>query len=346
MNKKIEVGILGATGMVGQKFIDLLRDHPWFEITCLAASDNSREQKYSERMNTKWKMINPISPKIADMIIKGCKESLPAKMLFSGLDSSVAGDIEEFYAKDGHIVISNSKNHRMDKDAPLLIPEINADHLDLLKYQQNKGKIITNPNCAVIGMALALAPIQKTFGIDKVTVTTMQAVSGAGYPGTAALDILGNVIPYIHEEEEKIETETLKIFGRLVNEVIESADIKISASCNRVAVVDGHTECISFSLKRKAGLEEIKEEIKKFNPLKDLNLPSAPNPPIIIMEDVFRPQPCYDIGYSGGMAVVIGRIRKCPVLDYKMTILSHNTVRGAAGAAILNAELLKAKGLI
>lgn len=346
MTKKIAVGILGATGMVGQKFIGLLRDHPWFEVKALAASDVSKGRTYAERMKTSWKMINPIPADIADMTIKGCDEELPAKVLFSGLDSTVAGVVEEFYAKRGYIVISNSKNHRMDKDVPLLIPEINADHIELLKYQPYKGRIVTNPNCSTIGMALALAPFEKAFGIEKIIVTTMQAISGAGYPGVPSMDILDNVIPYISGEEEKVETETLKIFGSLDGKAVKNADIAVSASCNRVAVIDGHTECISFSLKKKTSLEELKKTISEFNPLKNLGLPSAPNPPVVITDDPFRPQPRYDRDLSGGMAVVIGRLRKCSILDYKMTILSHNTVRGAAGGAILNAELLKVKGMI
>lgn len=346
MADKIKVGILGATGMVGQRFIDLLRDHPWFEVACLAASDVSKGRKYGERMHTDWKMINPIPKKIAAMTINGCDETLPVKVLFSGLDSSVAGKIEEFYAKRGHIVISNSKNHRMDKDVPLIVPEINADHIALLKYQKHDGKIITNPNCSTIGMVLALAPLEKKFGIKKITVTTLQALSGAGYPASLSLDIEDNILPYISGEEEKMETEPLKIFGKSEDGKIKNALFKISASCTRVNVTDGHTECVSFLLGSKASLNDIKKAIKEFNPLKKLKLPSAPKSPIVLTEDEKRPQPKYDRDASNGMAVVVGRLRKCSVLDYKMTILSHNTVRGAAGGTILIAELLKAKGII
>lgn len=346
MDNKIAVGILGATGMVGQRFIDVLSDHPWFEVACIAASDASKGRKYGERMHTDWKMVNPIPEKIAAIIINGCDETLPAKVLFSGLDSSVAGKIEEFYAKRGHIVISNSKNHRMDKDVPLIVPEINADHLALLKYQKYSGKIITNPNCSTIGMVLALAPLEKKFGIKKITVTTLQALSGAGYHASLSLDIEDNILPYISGEEEKMETEPLKIFGKLEDGKIKNASFKISASCTRVNVTDGHTECVSFLLGRKASLNDIKKAIKEFNPLKKLKLPSAPNPPIILTEDENRPQPKYERDAGKGMAVTIGRLRKCSVLDYKMTILSHNTVRGAAGGTILIAELLKAKGII
>jgi len=346
MEDKIKVGILGATGMVGQKFIDLLRYHPWFEVAEVAASDTSKGKKYSERMRKNWKMAKPIPKNVAGLIIKGCDEKLSSKVLFSGLDSSVAGKIEEFYAKQGYIVISNSKNHRMDKDVPLIVPEINADHLGLLKYQKSAGKIITNPNCSTIGMVLALAPLEKKFGIKKITATTLQALSGAGYPASLSIDIEDNVIPHIFGEEEKMETEPLKIFGKLSNGKIKNASFKISASCTRVNVTDGHTECVAFSLGRKVSLKDIKKTLREFNPLKNLKLPSSPKKPIILTEDENRPQPKHDRCASSGMAVVVGRLRKCSVLDYKMTILSHNTVRGAAGGTILIAELLKAKGLI
>lgn len=346
MTNKIKVGILGATGMVGQKFIDLLRSHPWFEVAELAASDTSKGKKYSERMRKNWRMAKPIPKNVAGLKIKGCDEKLSSKVLFSGLDSSVAGKIEEFYAKRGHIVISNSKNHRMDKDVPLIVPEINADHLGLLKYQKSDGKIITNPNCSTIGMVLALAPLLKKFGIKKITATTLQALSGAGYPASLSIDIEDNIIPYISGEEEKMETEPLKIFGKLENGKIKNASFKISASCTRVNVSDGHTECVAFSLGRKVSLNDVKKALCEFNPLKNLKLPSSPKAPIILTEDEKRPQPKHDREASGGMAVVVGRLRKCSVLDYKMTILSHNTVRGAAGGTILIAELLKAKGII
>ncbi|MFH1452678.1 MAG: aspartate-semialdehyde dehydrogenase [Armatimonadota bacterium] len=346
MSDKISVGVLGATGTVGQMFINLLRDHPWFEVKEIAASDRSRGSVYSALMNDRWKMTSLIPAGIEGMIVKGCDDDLSSKILFSGLDSSVAGEIEEFYAQKGHIVISNSRNHRMGEHVPLLVPEVNHDHTGLLKYQNRRGKIVTNPNCSTVGMVLALAPIEKKFGIDKIIVTTMQALSGAGYPGVPSMDILDNLIPYISGEEPKMETETLKLFGKLEDGKIKFADIKISASCNRVAITDGHTECISFSLKNKASIEDLKNEIKQFNPLKDMKLPSAPNPPVIITEQENRPQPRYDRNRSNGMSAVMGRLRECPVLGYKMTILSHNTIRGAAGCAILNAELLKAKGLI
>lgn len=342
---KIPVGILGATGAVGLKFIELLKDHPWFSVACLCASDKSAGAPYGELMKIRGKTPISVPENAADIIVRGCDENLPAKILFSALDSSVAGDVEKFYAERGHIVISNSKNHRMDKDVPLVVAEVNADHIEIMKNQKTPGKIITNPNCSTIGMVLALAPIQKKFGIEKIIVTTMQAVSGAGFASFSSLDIEDNLIPYISGEEEKMEKETLKIFGKFEEGVIKDADISLSASCNRVAVIDGHTECVSFKLRNPAAVEEIKEAIKNFNPLKDINLPSAPCPPIIIKEEEDRPQPKYDRDISGGMAVVVGRLRKCPVLDYKMTVLSHNTIRGAAGGTILLAEYLAAKGL-
>lgn len=343
---KIPVAVLGATGMVGQKFISLLENHPFFEITAIGASERSHGIKYGEIMKERWKMEKPIPINIKGMIVQSCDFDFNAKIVFSGLDSSVAGEIEENYAKKGYIVISNSKNHRMDPYVPLMIPEINADHLSLLNFQPYKGKIITNPNCSTIGMTLALAPVEKAFGLKKIIVTTMQAVSGAGYPGVASLDILDNIVPFISGEEEKMEKETLKIFGEINDKTVENAQIKVSATCNRVPIINSHMECISFSLEKKANIEDIKNAFLNFNPLKKLNLPSAPIPPVILINDDTRPQHRYDRYSGNGMAVTVGRLRQCAVLDYKMTILSHNTIRGAAGCAILIAELLKAKGVI
>ncbi len=346
---KIKVGILGATGMVGQRFVELLQNHPWFEVAELAASEKSAGMSYEKAMEGRWKVSANIPDKARKIKVKECSTGLDCKLVFSALDSSVAGGIEEDFAKNGYIVSSNSKNHRMDGDVPLLIPEVNPEHLQMIKRQKKRlgeGFIVTNPNCSAMGLVIALKPLQDFFRLKKVFVTTMQALSGAGYPGVASLDILDNVVPYIGGEEEKIETEPLKILGGIKNDKFSLAGIKISAQCNRVNVKDGHLGAVNVELGKKAGLEEVKDAFKKFNPLKNLSLPSAPNPPIIIKEEIDRPQPRYDRDLGNGMAVCVGRIRKCNILDYRFLVLNHNTVRGAAGAAILNAELMKAKGIL
>ncbi len=340
MEKKIPVGILGATGSVGQMFINLLQNHPWFEIAELAASERSQDKKYSEAVN--WVIPNILPESIGDMIVKPCIPNLKCKIVFSGLDSKVAGKIESDFAKNGYIVISNSKNHRMFDDVPLLIPDINPDHIDLIKCQKyGKGAIITNPNCSTIGLCMALKPLIDNFGIEAVNVVTMQAISGAGYPGVPSLDIIDNVIPYIGDEEGKMETEPLKIFGHVNGTKVDFAKFKISAHCNRVAVIDGHTECVSVKLVRKASIEEIISAWRKYSsePQK-LHLPSAPKHPVYYFEKDNYPQPRLHRNLENGMAASIGRLRVCPLFDYKFVVLSHNTIRGAAGCAILNAELL------
>ena len=331
------------------RFVELLQNHPLFELTELAASEKSANKSYEEVMEGRWKVSSDIPKKAAKMVVRECRPNLDCRIVFSALDSSVAGPIEEEFAKNGYVVSSNSKNHRMDEDVPLLIPEVNPGHLSIIKHQQKrtgKGFIVTNPNCSAIGLVIALKPLQDAFGLKKVIVTTMQALSGAGYPGVPSLDILDNVVPYIGEEEEKMQTESLKLLGKIENNKFKFADIRLSAQCNRVHVKDGHLETVNVELGRKAEIEDVKKAFKNFNPLKGLNLPSAPNPPIIIREELNRPQPKYDRDAGNGMAVSVGRIRKCSILDYKFLVLSHNTIRGAAGAAILNAELMKAKGLI
>lgn len=322
---KIKVGILGATGTVGQKFVELLADHPWFEITALAASDKS------------------VGKKIKDIVISPCEPNLPCRIVFSGLDSSVAGEIEEKFAKAGYIVISNSKNHRMNPTVPLLIPEVNGDHLRLIQNQEyGKGAIITNPNCSVIGIAMALKPLLK-WNVESAHVVTLQAISGAGYPGVPSMDILDNVIPYINGEEDKVETEPLKILGTLQGNQIINSPIRLSAQCTRVAVADGHLACVSVKLKEKATAEDI---LKAWRSFEGLNLPSAPKHPIHYLEGEKHPQPKLHRHLEGGMAVSVGRLRECPLYDWKFIALSHNTVRGAAGCAILNAELLLKSGLL
>ncbi len=343
--EKCEVAILGATGTVGQKFIVLLHNHPFFEVKEVVASDRSADRLYSEAC--RWKQSIPMPKSVANLRVKDTSDTLESSILFSGLDSSVAGSAEEAYANAGHIVISNSMNHRMDRHVPLVIPEINPDHLELIYRQQYKGAIVTNPNCSTIFATMAIAPLQKEFGVEALVVTTLQAISGAGYPGVPSLDILGNVIPYIGGEEEKIETEPLKILGVLKDDHIEPASIKISAQCNRVPIYDGHTETLSVKLKRKARLEDIRRALDNFYGLpQELQLPSAPEKPILVLDDQDRPQPARDVWLQKGMATLVGRLRECPVLDYRMVILGHNTVRGAAGAAILNAETMVRKGYL
>lgn len=345
---KIAVGILGATGSVGQKFIELLDDHPWFEISALAASQRSAGKKYKDAVN--WFMTKDLPEKYANMPVLECKPGIGfnCKIVFSGLDSAVAGEIEENFAKAGYIVVSNSRNHRMDKDVPLLVPEINSDHLDIVKTQKyGKGFIVTNPNCSTIGMVMALKPLFDNFGLEAVNVVTMQALSGAGYPGVSSIDILDNVVPFIGGEEEKMETEPLKIFGSFSKKGIINAEVKISASCNRVAVTDGHLESVSVKLVEEATAEEI---INAWNNFKAepqaLDLPMAPKRPVQYFTEDKYPQPRLHRLLEKGMAVSTGRLRKCNLLDYKFSVLSHNTVRGAAGGAILNAEILYKKGYL
>jgi aspartate-semialdehyde dehydrogenase len=350
MAAKIKVAILGATGMVGQRFVQLLQDHPWFEISALAASERSIGKPYAEAV--RWKLDTPIPPRVRDLPVLEPKPDLEAHIVFSGLDASVAGPIEEHFAQAGYVVISNSKNHRMDEDVPLVVPEINPEHLALIERQQarrgyRKGFIVTNPNCSATTLCLALAPLEQAFGIVSVVVTTLQAVSGAGYPGVPSLDIMGNVIPYIGEEEEKIERETRKIFGRLRDHAIELHPMKVSATATRVPVLDGHTESVSVQLRAPATLEEITDALRNYRSLpQQLRLPSAPEHPIVLQEEPDRPQPRLDVYREKGMATIVGRVRPCSILDWKFVILGHNTLRGAAGAAILNAELLKAQGFL
>lgn len=345
LDRKIPVAILGATGMVGQKFVELLTDHPWFEIVALAASERSQGKKYGDAM--RWIMPTPLSSKIAGMTVQACQTNLPCQIVFSSLDSDVAGAIEKEFAQAGYFVISNARNHRMDAHVPLLIPEVNSRHLELTKNQPYPGKIVTNPNCSVTGLATALKPLVDKFGIEQAHVVTMQAISGAGYPGLASFDIIDNVIPFISGEEDKLETEPLKILGEWQPQGIKPYSMRLSAQCNRVSVVDGHLESISIKLKKPAQADEIIDAWQNFRSEPQvLNLPMAPKQPLIYHSDEKHPQPKLHRHLDKGMAVSIGRLRKCPLLDWKFTILSHNTVRGAAGCAILNAELMVSQGYI
>lgn len=338
--KKIPVAILGATGSVGQRFVELLANHPWFEIAALGASERSVGKPYSEAVN--WLMGTPLPEAIAKMVVQPCVPNLPCSIVFSGLDANVAGEIESNFAEAGYIVHSNARNHRMRPDVPLLVPEVNGDHLELIKSQiYPKGKIVTNPNCSTIGLAMALKPLHNLFGLDAVHVVTMQAISGAGYPGIASMDIIDNVIPYINGEEKKIETEILKILGKYQNGQIEDAVFKISAQCNRVPVNDGHLECVTVKLRKKATKEEIITAWQSFtSAAQKLQLPSAPHQAIHYFYEENYPQPKLHRLRDKGMALSVGRLRDCALFDYKFVILSHNTIRGAAGGALLNAELM------
>jgi aspartate-semialdehyde dehydrogenase len=349
MENKIPVGILGATGIVGQRFVQMVEHHPWFEVAWLAASDRSEGRLYGEA--ARWKLKTPIPDRVAGMRISPAKPDGAPKLIFAALDASIAAELEPLFADSGCAVITNSSALRMQKDVPLVIPEVNPDHVKLLECQswrkKSGGFVVTNPNCSAIGLVLALCPLQQSFGIDAVMAVTMQAVSGAGYPGVASMDILGNVIPYIPKEEEKMEEETRKLLGKLNGAGIVPAAFAMSAQCNRVAVEDGHTESISVKLHKKAQPEEIIDAWNNFRSVpQDLKLPSAPAKPVRYVGATDRPQPRFDVESGNGMTTTVGRLRPCGVLDWKFTVLSHNTIRGAAGAALLNAELLKAQGYL
>src|SRR5215469_11455874 len=335
--------------MVGQRLVQLLADHPWFELTEVAASERSSGRKYSEAVN--WHLGSPIPAAAANFIVKDLAPTLDCDFVFSALDSSVAGPAEEEFARAGYPVVSNSKNHRMDPDVPLLVPEVNAAHLDSIPLQQKNrgygtGFIVTNPNCSTAGLVLVLKPLADAFGLEKIFVVTMQAASGAGYPGVPSLDILGNVVPFIGGEEEKMESEPQKLLGKWDGARFVEAGLGISAHCNRVPVENGHLESVSLSLKKVATLGEVREALRDFTVSDQLAaLPTALKNPVVVLDEENRPQPRRDVHLGGGMAAAVGRIRECPLLDVKLTLLSHNLLRGAAGAALLNAELLAARGL-
>ena len=337
--------------MVGQRFIQLLEKHPWFEVAWLAASDRSAGKTYGEAC--KWKLDTPLPARIAAMtVMPNVPELTPEgelpKIIFAALDSDIARELEPKFAAAGCAVVSNSSAFRMVADVPLVVPEVNADHLDLIEQQswrkESGGYIVTNPNCCAIGLVLALKPLETAFGIESLFVSTMQAVSGAGYPGVASLDILGNVVPFIKNEEEKLQEEVGKLLGTFTGAKVRMLDAKVSAHCNRVAVEDGHTECVSIKLKRKATREEVLAAWAEFAPLHGQRLPSAPEQPVEFDASVDRPQPRLDKMRGNGMASTVGRLRECSLLDWKFVVLSHNTIRGAAGAAVLNAEVLARLG--
>ena len=348
--KKLRAGVLGATGIVGQRLVKLLADHPWFELTEVAASERSSGKSYAEAV--RWHLDAPVPDAARGLVVKGLDPNLDCDFVFSALDSSVAGTAEEHFARAGYPVVSNSKNHRMDPDVPLLIPEVNAAHLAAIPVQQKNrgydtGFIVTNPNCSTAGLVLVLNPLADAFGLEKIFVVTLQAVSGAGYPGVPSMDIHANVVPFISGEEEKMESEPQKLLGKWDGARFVDAGLGLSAHCNRVPVLDGHLECVSIGLKKIASLHEVTEALRTFEVDAELAaLPTALRNPIVVLNDEDRPQPRRDVHAGNGMAAVVGRVRECPLLDVKLTLLSHNLVRGAAGAAMLNAELLAVRGFL
>lgn len=350
MGNRWRVGILGATGVVGQRFVQLLENHPQFEVTAVAASDRSQGKKFSEACA--WRLPGELPASVRPLTIQPPAPPLDCDVIFSSLPAAVARESEEAFARAGYPVISNSSSFRMDADIPLLIPEINPSQLRLLQAQQNRfgargGFIVTNPNCSAIVLSLALAPLDQRFGIEAVTATTLQALSGAGHPGVASLDIVDNVLPFIENEEEKMEQETRKILGSTLNGAVKLAAFPVSAQCHRVNVLDGHTIAIRVKLSRRATLEEIESALASFTGLpQELRLRTAPKSPVIVREERDRPQPRLDRDAGGGMSVTVGRIARDAVLDYRLVALGHNTIRGAAGAAVLNAELLAAQGYL
>ena len=344
------VAVLGATGAVGQSFVRLLVDHPWFELVEVAASERSAGKSYTEA--TRWIGGDPIPGIIAAMPVHPCDATrISADIVFSALDSSVAGEVEAAFARAGKTVLTNAKNYRMERDVPLVIAEVNPAHLDIIADQRRNrgwpGAIVANGNCAAIVAALPLAPIHEQFGITKIVVMTMQAVSGAGYPGVPSLDILGNVIPFIKDEEPKIEVEIQKFLGDVEGGAIQSADFLVSAHANRVPVEHGHTICMSVALRTPATVEEIEHSIAEWRGAEDARaLPSAPARPLMLSHHPDQPQPRRQVDTGKGMTVVVGRVRRDPIFDIKLVAMGHNVIRGAAGASVLNAELMVRRGLL
>jgi aspartate-semialdehyde dehydrogenase len=348
-DNRIPVGVLGATGNVGQRFIQLLECHPWFRVAELVASERSAGKSYAEA--TDWRLSANMPDSVRDLPVLDYDADLQSPLVFSGLPGEVAGEIEQRLAARGHAVLSNTSTHRMEPDVPLLIPEVNPGHVAAIETQRAnrgwKGYIVTNANCSTIHMTLALKPLQDAFGLDAVLVTTMQAVSGAGYPGVPSLDMIDNVVPYIGGEEDKVETEAQKMLGGWSAEGgFAAAEFAASAQCNRVPVRDGHMECLSVRLKERATPEQVVAAFEEFRgEPQELGLPSAPPAPVVVRREPNRPQPILD-REDASMASVVGRVRECPVMGIKFVVLGHNTVRGAAGASVLNAEYFKVKGLL
>jgi len=346
MAGRIDVGILGASGMMDKQIISQLQNHPWFELTWLAASERSEGRKYVDA--APWRLEASPPDGLGSRLVQAAVPGRGPRLVFSALDAGVAGEIEEAFAAAGHLVVSNARNHRLDPTVPLLVPEVNADHLALAASQQAakgwRGAIVTNPNCSTVVLSMALAPL-RPFGLRSCIVTTLQAVSGAGYPGVPSFDILGNAIPFIAGEEEKIEIETRKILGTLTDGRVEMHAVAVSAHTNRVPVLDGHTETVSVALAQPVEAADLRAAFAAFRGApQELGLPSAPPRPIVYLDQPNRPQPRFDAMRDGGMTVSVGRLRPCPVLGWKFVTLGHNTIRGAAGAAVLNAELIVARG--
>ena len=350
MAEKISVAVLGATGSVGQRFIQLLQGHPWFVVNELVASDRSSGQRYADV--TDWRVSDSIPESARDMPVKGLSDPLESTIVFSSLPGGIALEVENRLAGEGKSVFTNASDNRMVPDVPLMIPEVNPDHAGLIEAQRknrgwDNGLIVANPNCSTIHLILALKPIWDAFGIELAITTTLQAVSGAGYPGVPSLDMIDNIVPYIGGEEEKIESETLKIFGSLNGGEISPALVKVSAQCTRVPVRDGHTESVSLKLGKQASIDEVINAFASFSGRpQELGLPSAPAHPVVVRSQADRPQPVLDRDAENGMASIVGRVRECPIFDVKFMVLGHNTIRGAAGASILNAELLVKEGYI
>lgn len=346
--KRIPVAVLGATGSVGQRFVQLLECHPWFRVAEVVASERSVGKPFREA--TDWRLDAFMPESAANLVVKDYNDPISSPVAFSALPGEVAGEIEQRLAREGHAVLSNTSTHRMEPDIPLLIPEVNPEHVKAIEVQKAargwSGFIATNPNCSAIHMVLTLKPLQDAFGLDAVMVTTMQAASGAGYPGVPSLDAIDNVVPFIRTEEEKMAEETQKLLGGWNGEFVP-ADVVVSASCNRVPVRDGHTECVSIRFSRDVSPEEVSDALRSFaGKPQELELPSAPARPIVVRDEPNRPQPILDRTTENGMASVVGRIRPCPILGVKYVLLGHNTIRGAAGASILNAELFHVEGLL
>lgn len=348
-SRKIPVAVLGATGTVGQRFVQLLVDHPWFEIAALAASERSAGRRYADVCN--WVIPGDPPPAIGEMVVRPLTPNLPATLLFSALPSVVAREMEAQFAQAGYAVCSNASAYRAVDDVPLLIPEVNADHVALIAQQRARcgwrGFIVTSPNCTITGVALPLKPLDEAFGVRKVFMVSMQATSGAGYPGVSSLDILGNVIPYIAGEEEKFPQELRKLLGYVEGGRLVNADLVLSASANRVPVLEGHTVSLSVGFEHPPTVADAIAALRDYRgPDIVRRLPGAPERPLVVRREPDRPQPRRDIAAEGGMAVSVGRVRPCPLLDLRMTTVSHNTLRGAASGAILNAELLVTAGYV
>lgn len=346
---KLPVAVLGATGTVGQRFIQLLEGHPWFEVAALTGSERSAGRPYAEAC--RWVLDTPMPAAVRDLTVLAEDAALHTPLVFSALPSKTAGAIEQHYARAGHVVCSNASDHRMDPDVPLLIPEVNPDHLELIAVQRKRrgwpGAIITNPNCTATGPTMVLRPLHDAFGVTRLLLMSMQALSGAGYPGVPAYDAVDNVIPYIGGEEPKVEVEPQKMLGTLQDGAVVPAPFATSAHCNRVPVLEGHLECLSIGFSRRPGREDLIDALRSFRALpQELKLPSAPPQPVIVRDEPDRPQTRRDRDAGRGMSTVAGRIRECPILDYKLVVLSHNTIRGAAGGSLLNAELIYAQGLL